>query len=72
MKKLGILKTTLATTAVAFVSSYVLYAGSSFIIAEAAMRGILMSVIIPIIIAPVFGYIFACAIIKLHTSEDAF
>jgi PAS domain S-box-containing protein len=72
MRKPGILKTTLATTAAAIILSFLIYAGSSFIIAEATMRGILMSLIIPSIIAPVFGYIFAYAIIKLHTSEEAF
>ena len=71
MRKLGILKTTLATTAVAIVSSFFIYTGSSFIMAEAGMRGILMSLIIPSIIAPVLGYIFAYAIIKLQTSEEA-
>jgi PAS domain S-box-containing protein len=70
-RKLGILKSAIVTTAVAFVSSFLLYEGSSLIIAEAEMRGILMSLIIPIIIAPVLGYIFAYAIIKLHTSEEA-
>ena len=70
IRKLGILKTTLATTAVAIVSSFLIYAGSSIIIAQAEMRGILMSLIIPMIIAPVLGYIFAYAIIKLHTSEE--
>jgi len=72
MRNLSILKITLATTAVAIVSSFLLYAGSSLIIDEAEMRGILMSLIIPIIIAPVLGYVFANAIIKLHTSEEAF
>lgn len=72
IKKLGVLKTTLATTAVAIVLSFLLYAGSSHVIADAEMRGILMSLIIPVIIAPVFGYIFAYAINKLQTSEEAF
>jgi PAS domain S-box-containing protein len=72
MRKLGILKTTLATTALAIVSSFLLYAGSSLIIADAELRGILMSLIIPIIIAPVLGYIFAYTIIKMQTSEEAF
>jgi len=72
MRNLSILKITLAATAVAIVSSSLLYAGSSLIIAEAEIRGILMSLIIPIIIAPVLGYVFANAIIKLHTSEEAF
>ena len=72
MRNLSILKITLATTAVAIVSSFLLYAGSSLIITEAEMRGILMSLTIPIIIAPVLGYVFANAIIKLHTSEEAF
>ena len=71
MRKLGILKTTLVTTAVAIFSSFTLYAGSSYIIAEAGMRGILMSLIIPAIIAPILGYIFAYAVIKLHSSEKA-
>jgi PAS domain S-box-containing protein len=71
MRKLGILKTTLATTAVAIFSSFFLYAGSAYIIAEAGMRGILMSLIIPAIIAPILGYIFAYAVIKLHFSEEA-
>ena len=71
MRKLGILKTTLVTTAVAIFSSFTLYAGSSYIIAEAGMRGILMSLIIPAIIAPILGYIFAYAVIKLHSSEEA-
>jgi PAS domain S-box-containing protein len=35
------------------------------------MRGILMSLIIPAIIAPILGYIFAYAVIKLHSSEKA-
>ena len=72
MRKLGILKTTLLTTALAIVSSFLLYTGSSFIIGEAEMRGILMSLIIPVIIAPVLGSIFAYVIIKLHNSEEAF
>ena len=72
MRKLGIFKTTLVTTALAIVSSFLLYRGSSFIIGDAEMRGILMSLVIPVIIAPVFGYIFAYVIIKLHTSEEAF
>ena len=71
MRRLGILKTTLATTAVAIFSSFILSAGSSFIITQAGMRGILMSLIIPAIIAPIIGYIFACAVIKLHSSEEA-
>jgi PAS domain S-box-containing protein len=71
MRKLGVLKTTLATTAVAIFSSFFLYAGSSYIIAEAGMRGLLMSLIIPAIIAPILGYIFAYAVIKLHSSEEA-
>ena len=71
MRKLGILKATLAATAVAIVSSFLIYAGSSFIITEAEMRGILMSLITPSIIAPVLGYIFAYAIIKLQASEEA-
>ena len=71
MRKLGILKTTLATTVVATFSSFFLYAGSSYIIAEAEMRGILMSLIIPVVIAPILGYIFAYAVIKLHFSEEA-
>jgi len=71
MRKLGVLKTTLATTAVAIFSSFFLYAGSSYIIAEAGMRGILMSLIIPAIITPILGYIFAYAVIKLHFSEGA-
>ena len=71
MRKLGVLKTTLVTTAVAIFSSFTLYAGSSYIIAEAGMRGILMSLIIPAIIAPILGYIFAYAVIKLHSSEKA-
>ena len=71
MRKLGILKTTLATTAVAIFSSFFLYSGSSYILAQAEMRGFLMSLIIPAIIAPVLGYIFACAVIKLHISEQA-
>jgi PAS domain S-box-containing protein len=71
MRQLGILKTTLATTAVAIFASFFLYSGSSFIIAEAELRGVLMSLIIPAIIAPIFGYIFAYAVIKLHFSEEA-
>lgn len=71
MRKLGILKTTLATAAVAIFSSFSLYAASSCIIAEVGMRGILMSLIIPAIIAPIFGYVFAYAVIKLHSSEQA-
>ena len=71
MRKLGILKTTLATTAVAIISSFFLYTGSSFIIAEAGMRGILMSLIIPAIIAPVLGYIFVYVAIRLDQSEKA-
>ncbi len=71
MRKLGILKTTLATTAVAIFSSFFLYSGSSYIIAQAEMRGLLMSLIIPAIIAPILGYIFASAVIKLHFSEEA-
>ncbi len=71
MRKLGILKTTLATTAVAIFSSFLLYAGSSYIIADAEMRGILMSLIIPAIIAPALGYIFVYAVIKLYSSETA-
>ncbi len=71
MRKLGVLKTTLATTAVAISSSFFLYSGSSYILAQAEMRGLLMSLIIPAIIAPILGYIFACAVIKLHFSEEA-
>ena len=71
MRKLGILKITLATTAVAILSSFFLYSGSSYIIAQAEMRGILMSLIIPTIIAPLLGYVFASAVIKLHFSEEA-
>jgi len=71
MRKLGILKTTLATTAVAIFSSFFLYSGSSYIIAQTEMRGLLMSLIIPAIIAPILGYIFAYAVIKLHFSEEA-
>jgi len=71
MRKLGIIKTTLATTAVAILSSFILYLGSSHIIAEPEMPGILMSLIIPIIIAPVLGYIFCAAVIKLQFSEEA-
>jgi PAS domain S-box-containing protein len=71
MRKLGILKTTLATTAVAIILSFLLYAGSSYIIAEAGMRGILMSLIIPAIIAPVLGYIFVYVAIRLDQSEKA-
>ena len=71
MRSLGILKTTLLTTVAAIASSFLLYSGSSLIIADVELRGILMSLIIPIIIAPVFGYIFAYAIIKLRTSEEA-
>lgn len=71
MRKLGILKTTLATTAVAIILSFLLYAGSSYIIAEAGMRGILMSLIIPTIIAPLLGYIFVYVAIRLDQSEKA-
>jgi PAS domain S-box-containing protein len=71
MRKLGILKTTLATTVVATFSSFFLYAGSSYIITDAGTRGFLMSLIIPVIIAPILGYIFAYAVIKLHFSEEA-
>jgi PAS domain-containing protein len=71
MRKLGILKTALATTAVAIFSSFFLYSGSSYIIAQTEMRGLLMSLIIPAIIAPILGYIFAYAVIKLHFSEEA-
>ena len=68
---MGVFKITFATTAVALVSSFLLYSGSSLLIAQPEMRGILMSLIIPIIIAPILGYIFAYAIIKLRSSEDA-
>jgi len=71
IRKLGILKTTLATAAVAILSSFTLYAGSTYIIAEVGMRGILMSLIIPAIIAPIIGSVFAYAVIKLHLSEEA-
>jgi PAS domain S-box-containing protein len=71
MRKLGILKTTLATTVVAIFASFFLYSGSSFIIAQAELRGVLMSLIIPVIIAPILGYIFAYAVTKLHLSEEA-
>jgi PAS domain S-box-containing protein len=71
MRKFGILKTTLATTAVAIFSSFFLYTGSSYIIAEVGMQGILMSLIIPAIIAPVIGYIFAYSVIKLRSSAEA-
>ncbi|MGD9183116.1 MAG: PAS domain S-box protein [Desulfobacterales bacterium] len=71
MRKFGILKTTLATTAVAIFSSFSLYAVGSYIIAEVGMQGILMSLIIPAIITPILGYIFAYAVIKLHSSEMA-
>ena len=71
IRKLGILKTTLATTAVAIFSSFFLYAGSSYIIAEVGVQGILMSLIIPAIIAPILGYIFSYAVIKLNSSEVA-
>ena len=71
MRKLGVLKTTLATTAVAMLSSFLLYTGSSFFIPQAEMRGVLMSLIIPVIIAPILGYIFAYAVIKLQSSDEA-
>ena len=71
MRKLGILKTTLATAVVAIFASFFLYSGSSFIIAQAELRGVLMSLIIPVIIAPILGYIFAYAVTKLHLSEEA-
>ena len=71
MRKLGILKTTLATTAVAILSSFLLYSGSSYIFAQVEMQGILMSLIIPVIIAPILGYIFAYAVINLQSSEEA-
>jgi PAS domain S-box-containing protein len=71
MRKLGVLKTTLVAAAVAIFSSFLLYSGSFYIIAEAGMRGLLMSLIIPTIIAPLLGYVFADAVIKLHSSEQA-
>ena len=71
MRKLGVLKTTLVTTAVAMASSFFLYSVSSYIIAQVEIRGVLMSLIIPVIIAPILGYIFAYAVIKLQFSEEA-
>ncbi|MGD9045173.1 MAG: PAS domain S-box protein [Desulfobacterales bacterium] len=71
IRKLGILKTTLVTSAVAIFSSFTLYAVSSYVIGRVEMRGILMSLIIPAIIAPILGYIFAYAVINLHFSQEA-
>jgi len=69
MRKIGAAGTTLAVTGIALFSSIFLYLLISVVADHIHYRGIISSIIIPVIIAPPLAYFFAATVVKLYRSE---
>ena len=69
MQKIGALGTTLVVTGIAVLSSTLLYLFLSIVTDHIHFRGVISTIIIPVIIAPLLAYFFAGTVAKLYHSQ---
>ena len=69
--KIGPVKTTVAITAIAMLASFLVYALIMMVSGKIEPRGVIMSLMIPVIVSPCFSYAFINAAFKLAHSKAA-
>jgi hypothetical protein len=70
-KRLGALRTTLAITGIAIISSVVLLTGVHLVIGGVTFRGLLFAIFIPCVLTPVISYFFLAVVRQLETAKAA-